>query len=433
MSAPFLGLEWTRPAGAAALALPLLVWLLHRARARPPEVATGTLALWRALCAQGVKRAERTRRAVPPRLWLLIAGLALGALALAGPRQPPRAAARTWRLVVDRSPSMYLPVGVDGGATRLRRALDSALELLAGERAAGDELLWICAGEAAAEERAGERPPADWLVAPRAPRAEPQWELHDRPGTLWITDRAPAVARAQAGLCASGGGAQGGLVARTRDEAIEWDGERLAAVAARAPRPRVVLAPALPVELRELGAIWAAERGLDVAGVVEVVDVVDGEASDVVLRGLAPSAAEAAQAAPFALGRDGWSAAGRAAAAGAPVLDGQGPLETWLAGGRPLVTFAAGRLHCAILSFERLEGDPAAFALSWAGLLDRACLPPPGAVSVAERSAAGPALSAAPMGPPPPSGSQRPPLALAAWLALAALLLSAAALAPLAR
>ena len=88
--------------------------------------------------------------------------------------------------------------------------------------------------------------------------------------------------------------------------------------------------------------------------------------------------------------RDGWSAAIEIAGA-APDSDADGELEAWLAesSGRRLLSSGPGRVHCPWVSMQDPTGDPAAFAVSWASLFDRASLPPAGVVALAERASAG--------------------------------------------
>jgi hypothetical protein len=121
--------------------------------------------------------------------------------------------------------------------------------------------------------------------------------------------------------------------------------------------------------------------------------------------------------------RDGWRwevAVGAGRPAG----------EAWLSapsGGRAVVAWEPGRVRLAPGRYDREpEGDPADFALSWAELLDRAALGPPGVVAVGERAAAGAGRTHAPRrtrGPARPAGEWPAALlsALAALLSLAAL------------
>jgi hypothetical protein len=109
--------------------------------------------------------------------------------------------------------------------------------------------------------------------------------------------------------------------------------------------------------------------------------------------------------------RDGWSAS--SVAAGAPA-----PLSTWLedAEHRALVSFAPGRIESALVSMGDPEGDPAAFAVSWAKLFDDAVLAPPGVIELGERREAGKEAIVAPRFEATERGSS----AWETWLALAA-------------
>src|SRR6185436_10342875 len=101
-------LELARPLALLALALPLLILVLARWLAHPLPLATGTLAIWLRTGARDARRSERVRARIPPAVWVLAFGLLCGALALAGPRLRVRREPALWRIVVDRSPSMYL-------------------------------------------------------------------------------------------------------------------------------------------------------------------------------------------------------------------------------------------------------------------------------------------------------------------------------------
>jgi hypothetical protein len=131
-----------------------------------------------------------------------------------------------------------------------------------------------------------------------------------------------------------------------------------------------------------------------------------------------------------AAGRDGWEARG-SAGDDARSADAHGALETWLTGRiegsgahAVLVSAGAGRIESAWSTLDAPRGDPAAFAVSWAELLDRVLLPAPGVVALAERQAAGPARFEPPAEPPAePLGPARaaPAPRWDAWLALACL------------
>lgn len=155
---------------------------------------------------------------------------------------------------------------------------------------------------------------------------------------------------------------------------------------------------------------WAGARGVRIADAPGPGDV------------LVVERAIGGEERAFRAGRDGWSASGRGRAVR---LDrGAHPgLEPWLeADGVPLVAAGPGRV---VVGWEPGEpSDAAAFAVSWARLLDESALAPDGIVPLEERLAAGPSGSA----PPAPADlARRAPWtwalsALAAGLALVALL-----------
>src|SRR5690606_9718452 len=104
------------------------------------------------------------------------------------------------------------------------------------------------------------------LTPPRSAREAPNWSSFDAPGTVWVTDRAPDVVRAHAGLIASGGPAAPGPVGTLGTTRLDWDGERVVEVADGAPSLALQVDEALPVELRELAAYYAESRGFEVNG-----------------------------------------------------------------------------------------------------------------------------------------------------------------------
>jgi hypothetical protein len=226
-------------AGGLAFLLAPLFCLLVRAALRPPEVVIGTLSLWLRGPAPAAS-AARARGALPPWAWCCAGGLVLGALAWAGPRRSAPVAPGRWTCVVDRSPSMALPLA--DGRSRLEAALAAAEGWLAAHAARADRVSWTATARARLELARDERPPPEWLAPAREVQREPEWSGFDQPGTLWLTDRAPEVAREHAGLFASGGPAGGGRDPRrrARDAALERGrvGARAHGAAAldRAPR-----------------------------------------------------------------------------------------------------------------------------------------------------------------------------------------------------
>lgn len=408
-----------RPLGLLALLLPLAVLLLARSRTRPELRATGTFALWRELCERAPAREARARRSIPPRTWLAVAALCLGSLALAGPRGIPARGPRLWRVFVDRSPSMHLewraPEGADVRPSRLSRALELFEERMRAELAPDDEIEWVCFGPEGRRLERGRTLPDAWREPPPHPWPEPEWALLDEPGAIWLSDARPALERRCAALCASGGAAVPGCVGRAPGGRLDWDGERLLVVEGGLPPATYALLGGgeLPHELRALVALWAEDRGL-------AEPAQEGALVELELR----ASAQHEQLAVVAR-RAAWSLRGRAGRSGVPGGDERGALSTWLLSdeGLPLVGAGPGRVQLAIASIEQLEGDPAAFALDWAKLLDASRLPAPGAVAVRERAAAGPSVLE-PALAPPRSSSEGRRMPIGSWLAFLAAVLA---------
>ena len=429
-----LAIEWTRPLALWSLSLAPLLWLLSRRLQRPRLRATGTLALWERL-----ERAPRSgaggARGTPPAVRFAIAALALAGLALAGPRwaEPPRRA--LWTVVVDGSPSMGLPRDGPRGpgeaaTSRLEVAVARAVELLAEVAAAEDLVRWTRRGHEDVELAIGARPSQAWCAIGPWFDPEPRWELHDEPGVLWVTDRAPVEGARAAGWVASGGVAVGGTIAVDGTSSlIAWAVDGSTRVAGSAPRRDVAVLSHPGVEassLVELFELWRRERGHarasgpGVAGAALVLEF--GES--------------AGPATPVVAGRERWSLRGEVATA-APSLveDAPAEAELWLTGrdedgvDRPVVVASPGRIRTAWRRVDEPAGDPAAFALSWSRLFDAWIHPVPGVVPLAEREDAGaldvraPSAPEARDGDPGPAAPRRPHDAPAAWLAVAAAVL----------
>lgn len=371
-----LPIELARPPGLLALVLPLIVLLASRVLVRPVAVATGTLDLWARVARALPPTARRSRAPIPLAVWVLVLGLALGAIALAGPRLPEPLGRRSLRVIVDRSPSMELPLG---SGTRRDRATAVARE-------------WIERNEPGAR--------VEWID-----RSEPFGAAEDLWDAVWVTDRAPSPAPERAGYFASGGPAVPGPIAVDGSTRYDWDGERIIEVKDGAPARRVEVQGELPAPLARVLGAWAAARGVDVGA--------GAERPALVVSGPVPSTPPLRE---IDVGRDGWTSRGFAADPFEPAGD------AWLAdaGGRPLVTTAPGRVECALAAMDDPRGDPAAFAVSWAELFDRVLLPPDGVVELSERGSAG-----AEAVRPPRRGTEEEvttrPGAWDAWLAAASL------------
>ena len=303
--------------------------------------------------------------------------------------------------MVDRSPGAHLPVAGGAGETRLDRALELVREQL-GERAdPGDRVRWVSPFRAPFEGSVGESPPAPWLAAERWPAPRPRWEEHDVPGALWVTDRTPARMPNAAGLVSAGGAPVPGPVGAGR----AWDGERLVAVGGEPARVRID--GGLPEPVRRVTRVWAEAAGHALVG---------GGDAELTVR-LTAGVGGRVEA---TCGRDGWSASG-AWRPLAPRADR--PEEAWLVdtGGAVVVASTPGAVDVALEELGEPSGDPAAFALSWAELFERALLPGPGVVALEHRLAAKPAFlaPAAPPGAVPAPGERHVRLPLDAALALA--------------
>ncbi len=392
-----IALDWARPAGLTALALPVVLYLLARARSRPPEIATGTLEIWQSLPSHPVLRDTRARRSVPSAIWFLIGALAAGALAAAGPRLAGPRAPRIWTILVDHSPSTSLPPTPSSGDAKRRRidvALERARAWLAEHGEAGDRVVWWSPARPLVELPLGEPPSDQWLAHPPWFAPEPEFELHDTPTSIWVTDRAPLAPPRLAGCFASGGESIAGPIACDGRDRIYWNGSALVVVPDAIGERTVALDPdraSLPDELVELFALWARERGFEVE---------PGEAPVLTLEAAGTATGSETDVEG---GRDLWRARGRAISGGIPASEfGDPSAEVWLAseptGGEAwvLVLAAPGRVVLAWRELETLSGDPAAFALSWSRLFDRCALPPSGIVPLAERADAGASLERTP-------------------------------------
>jgi len=391
-----------RPELAPLLLLaPLVLWLARRA-ARPPDVPIGTFELW-----QDVEelhgRAARAERRVPAWAWAAALACLWAALAAVGPRAPERPVGRTFTVWLDLSPSMHLPLGA---GTRLDSALRTLGEVLARELAPGDRVRWRAQARAPLELVARELPRLEWLASAPAGEPEPDWAAEDAPGTLWVTDRAPDVARTRAGLIASGGPAVPGAIAGDGRELVFVDAAGQLTRVASPAEVGVLVRGAVPAVLQRALRAWAEARGYALEahadGARLVLEAAEAEEGECVLFG------------------PGYRAVGRG---GAPEGTARGEEALWSVSGdagRTRVALHArpGRLRVHLSELGEPEGDPAAFALACGRLFDRLALPRVEVVPLAERAAAGTAVVA--LGEPPEPAAEREPSrfeALAAGLA----------------
>jgi hypothetical protein len=416
-------LRWTSPLALTALVVPIAVWIFPRTASASRAIATGTLALWRTVAERDARDGVRRRSRSPLALRLAIAALALGTLALAGPRLELAPASRTWRVYLDRRPAMYL---LDHGVSRLERGVAAAQRWLARAKHAQDDVIWIASSGRGFASAHGADPPREWLRAPRIPRAAPDWIALDELDAVWITDRAPSFAPRRALLALSGGSEAPGPIDARGTTRFDWDGARIVEIPNGAPKRRVVIEGALADPLARMLAAWTSSRELSL----------DASADAPVALTIHARNADGAE--PVVFGREGWRSRGKASSA-APSSDDDGPLETWLDARvgderRALVTRAPGRVWCTLSRMDEPEGDPAAFAVSLAELFDACALPADGVVDLRDRLDAGPSEVREPRERDDAAASGGEPstirgasVRLDAWLALAALAVALAA------
>lgn len=319
-------IEFDSPLALATLVVPFVVALALLAARRPPLASTGTLEVWREVSAEAAVQPRR-RGAPPLSAWALIASLCAASLALAGPRLPSARNA-PWRVVVDRSPSMYER---DGGGTRLDRALATLREQVP------TSLEYVASSTDFATAAFSEFP-EEWRRAPAGDWREPDWSALDDVGVLWLTDTASRAPE------------RASLIAVGRDSASS----------VRPQLRRFVLDPVLdPTPLGRAVLAWAEARGYERAT----------DAGPVALSVLlATTGAER----PMRCEGGGWTLSGSARRLEVPL---DAPSEALLsAEDGALVLARPGRWDVGLLPGCRLEGDDLAFALEVAGKLDRAAV-----------------------------------------------------------
>jgi hypothetical protein len=413
-------IELERPLALLLLALPFALLLLVRLRARPEEDATGTLEIWRRAAAEQPTSAARSRRKIPLAIWLVCASLACAAVAAAGPRQKHEGG-QSITIVVDRSPSMFLP---SGSGIRLERPY---VRLKHGPVSRGlaatssiVTITWVSSGDVGGRGIVADDMPPEWKTPPRIAAPEIDFDSWDRPGVLFWTDRWPVSTPLQAGLLAGGGDAVPGPIGIHEGKLVVWDGTTVAVTSQAAPLRAVRIDPRVPESIARAARSWAAARGLAVAPSTPDPTIFLALELRSAVEANEPSLADRK------IGRDGWTA--QAAIGGrVPERDDDGGLENWLAGadGQALVRAGPGRIWIGLRALEEVRGDPASFVVSWSRLFDERVLLPPQCVPLSER------LSAEPPGFLVPTYAESEPRAPQRWpvlLAAAALLFGLSAL-----
>ncbi|MCK6444815.1 MAG: hypothetical protein L6Q99_00330 [Planctomycetes bacterium] len=377
---------------------PLALWLfVFVARAR--EAPSGTVEVWREL-ERSTPRARR-RGWTNWRLWVASAALVAVAFALASPVRRGASPTSTWRVLVDGSPSMFLPwadrgTPAVGAPTRLERALELASEWLEARRAGGERLVWVRWSAGRFEEVAGAEPPSAWLVAEPSAEDQPPFERCDAAGWVWLTDRSRDARFA--GVFASGGVAVPGVIGETTSELVELSTDRASGAQPElGVRPKMTPSIAFvgdpPPLVREFVETWASARALTLSG---------GPVALTFETVASASSAALGDANSAALGAGpGWRVRGRAAS-----LALEPGEREWLVespgsdGARVLVAWRPGHVRSAWTACDEPEGDPALFAVAWSDLLDAARLSAPEVVACAERAAAGDSGVREPTAPP---------------------------------
>lgn len=370
------------PLGLFALGAAVVYLVFARHLVRTERLTVGSLELWREVAKVESRAADGGR--ITWRTLVLALGLGLLGLALAQPAWLVERPAREWTLVLGTGPAGDLP---SGSRTRLEAAVAAGLAF-AREAGAGDRFRWV--GPSVFEGAGGEAPGPEFLaeILAAGPRSWARWDVED---ALWLPVSGDAPEPLRAGVRRAALEAVPGPVART--DAGEWswaggDEDELVRVERGAEATVTVRgaawAPGEP--MRAVAEAWAGARGARVVPWDELT-------TQPVLRLSGPVTGSGG--APVSAGRDGWLARVTPGALAAGSGLGMRPLLR--AGGRSLASGAPGRVELGFVHLEDLEGDPAAFAVSWAELFDALVLEPPGVVALPERRAAQP-LERAPAG-----------------------------------
>lgn len=255
----------------------LLLWLLPllwrlRHRDKPQVRATGTHDIWREISETSQLCTAQQAPRIPPWAWFWLFGLTAGTLAVVDPLRATPATADLHVLYVDRSPSMYLAISRGASTTRYGRAVELALEGLEAEGVSEGAREWRSEGQVPVR---ASSPPSSWAEAPIVPQGELPPSCFERPMVSVVTDKARD---GSCGQFASGGAPTPGPVGERELLVLTWDGDRVRAGTKRLTPRAVALDPGASLELQQLFALWAAERGHDLVKALPGTWVFDSQA-----------------------------------------------------------------------------------------------------------------------------------------------------------
>ncbi len=403
----------------ALLAVPIL-WWRARAAGRGEPQWTGALVLWRRVAQEAVPLDARERRGLPLSVFAALLAAVLGSLALAGPQHSREGAgASRWTLVLDRSPSMFLPLQSGSNApTRIERAVELAVAACEREGVAAQAREWSTWAFDGVHVARGERPPQAWLLPDWGPGGSLPWTQLDQPDHVWVSDCEPEFTPLAAGRIHCGASAVAGVVADLGPRCLVWDGREVSEQDWSAPRAGLWIEAGVPEDLAILARLWAAERALEVVN--------ESRAACLSLT----RAEFPADEPPIAgkLVAEQWSIPASVSGALAAGRSSDWAEFEDLQGRRsPAVQWRPGEVRTCVSALSAERADPAVFALAWVALFDAARLPVPGLVGVAERAKTGPLR----VDPPKAAGraSKASVQNLAPFLAVLASALALAALA----
>ncbi|MEO6708831.1 MAG: hypothetical protein ABI054_00260, partial [Planctomycetota bacterium] len=245
------------------LLIPLLGWLARSSEPGLPQW-TGALEFWRRSLEPHAPLGAQRRRSLPASVVAALLAVMLAILALADLRSIPAVAEPLhWRLVLDRSPSMFLPAS-DGlqDTPRIRRAVELSLELCERSGVEPQAREWLTFAFDGEHLSRGARPPEAWLDRGWGPGAEIPWQSLDRPEHVWISDCEPRFAASKAGIVQSGAAIVPGAVADLGARCLVWDGKQMAEQPWPSAREGISLDARLPRDIADLATLWAQAREL---------------------------------------------------------------------------------------------------------------------------------------------------------------------------